>query len=84
MNVKYSVLCISLLLGGCMVGPDYQKPAMELPQSFKEGAQWQRAAANPQGAMDSQWWLAYQGLYAGIPEISVSPAPVPPRAHPGR
>ncbi|KSD99924.2 hypothetical protein AO912_14870 [Pseudomonas aeruginosa] len=27
---------------------------------------------------------AYQGLYAGIPEISVSPAPVPPRAHPGR
>ena len=60
MNVKYSVLCISLLLGGCMVGPDYQKPAMELPQSFKEGAQWQRAASNPQGAMDSQWWLAYQ------------------------
>ncbi|KYO78240.1 hypothetical protein LT18_03731 [Pseudomonas aeruginosa] len=28
--------------------------------------------------------LADQGLYAGIPEISVSPAPVPPRAHPGR
>lgn len=27
---------------------------------------------------------AVQGLYAGIPEISVSPAPVPPRAHPGR
>lgn len=25
-----------------------------------------------------------RGLYAGIPEISVSPAPVPPRAHPGR
>ncbi len=25
-----------------------------------------------------------KGLYAGIPEISVSPAPVPPRAHPGR
>lgn len=49
MNVKYSVLCISLLLGGCMVGPDYQKPAMELPQTFKEGAQWQRAAANPKG-----------------------------------
>ncbi|WP_262191458.1 hypothetical protein [Pseudomonas aeruginosa] len=27
---------------------------------------------------------AKEGLYAGIPEISVSPAPVPPRAHPGR
>jgi len=60
MNLKYSVLLIGLVLGGCMVGPDYQQPAMELPQSFKEGAQWQRAAANPQGAMDSQWWRVYQ------------------------
>lgn len=60
MKFRYSALVVSLMLGGCMVGPDYQKPAMELPQSFKEGAQWQRAASNPQGAMDSQWWLAYQ------------------------
>ncbi|NVZ71624.1 efflux transporter outer membrane subunit [Pseudomonas costantinii] len=60
MKFRDSVLLISLVLGGCMVGPDYQKPAMPLPQSFKEGAQWQRAASNPQGAMDSQWWLAYQ------------------------
>ena len=60
MKFRFSVLLISLALGGCMVGPDYQKPAMQLPQSFKEGAQWQRAASNPQGAMDSQWWLAYQ------------------------
>ncbi|ROM89329.1 efflux transporter outer membrane subunit [Pseudomonas brassicacearum] len=52
------MLCVAL--GGCMVGPDYQKPAIELPMSFKEGAQWQRAAANPQGALDSQWWLSYQ------------------------
>ncbi|MDB6049916.1 MAG: efflux system, outer rane lipoprotein NodT family [Pseudomonas sp.] len=52
-------LAISVTLSGCMVGPDYQKPAMELPTSFKEGAQWQRAAANPQGALDSQWWLQY-------------------------
>ncbi|GEM_PF-4575131 len=28
--------------------------------------------------------FSIMGLYAGIPEISVSPAPVPPRAHPGR
>lgn len=60
MKLRFSVLLISLMLGGCMVGPDYQKPAMQLPQSFKEGAQWRRAASNPQGAMDSQWWLAYQ------------------------
>ncbi|NVZ53153.1 efflux transporter outer membrane subunit [Pseudomonas sp. B6002] len=60
MKLRYSVLFLSLVLGGCMVGPDYQKPAMQLPQTFKEGAQWQRAVSNPQGALDSQWWLAYQ------------------------
>lgn len=53
-------LAVSLVLAGCMVGPDYQKPAIELPMGFKEGAQWQRAVANPQGALDSQWWLEYQ------------------------
>nr|WP_274610096.1 efflux transporter outer membrane subunit [Pseudomonas sp. TH15] len=51
---------VFLLLSGCMGGPDYQKPATELPTSFKEGAQWQRAVSNPQGALDSQWWRAYQ------------------------
>ncbi|MFL1547103.1 efflux transporter outer membrane subunit [Pseudomonas sp. M5A4_2d] len=60
MKFRFSVLLVGLMLGGCMVGPDYQKPAMALPQSFKEGAQWQRAVSNPRGAMDSQWWLAYQ------------------------
>ena len=51
---------ISLALGGCMVGPDYQKPALQLPMTFKEGLQWQRAVANPQGALASQWWLEYR------------------------
>ncbi|MGY2234498.1 efflux transporter outer membrane subunit [Pseudomonas gingeri] len=52
-------LLLTLGLGGCMVGPDYRQPPIELPQAFKEGTQWQRAAANPQGALDSQWWLDY-------------------------
>jgi NodT family efflux transporter outer membrane factor (OMF) lipoprotein len=52
-------VAFNLALSGCMVGPDYQKPAIELPMSFKEGTQWQRAVANPQGALDSQWWLDY-------------------------
>ncbi|WP_256261292.1 efflux transporter outer membrane subunit [Pseudomonas gingeri] len=58
-HAPYLVLLLSLSISGCMVGPDYQKPPIELPQTFKEGAQWQRAAANPQGALDSQWWLDY-------------------------
>ena len=54
------ILLLALPLSGCMVGPDYHKPPIELPMTFKEGTQWQRAAANPQGALDSQWWRAYQ------------------------
>ena len=62
MKIPRKTLAVSmtLLLGGCMVGPDYQKPPIELPMTFKEGTQWQRAQANPQGALDSQWWLSYQ------------------------
>jgi len=61
MNFKPLLLAVTigLSLAGCMVGPDYQKPAMELPMGFKEGTQWQRAVANPQGALNSQWWQAY-------------------------
>lgn len=61
MNQRPLLLAVSfsLTLAGCMVGPDYQKPVMALPQTFKEGLLWQRAVANPQGAMNSQWWLEY-------------------------
>ncbi len=58
-RAPWLLLLLSLGMSGCMVGPDYQKPKIELPQTFKEGAQWQRAVANPQGALDSQWWLDY-------------------------
>jgi NodT family efflux transporter outer membrane factor (OMF) lipoprotein len=43
-----------------MVGPDYHRPPVEIPESFKEGANWQRARANPEGAISSEWWLAYR------------------------
>ncbi len=50
-----AVLC----LAACAVGPDYRKPPVQVPESFKEGADWQRAQANPQGAISSTWWLEY-------------------------
>jgi NodT family efflux transporter outer membrane factor (OMF) lipoprotein len=52
-------MAVGWALGGCMAGPDYQRPAVELPMSFKEGAQWQRTASNAQGALDSRWWPIY-------------------------
>jgi NodT family efflux transporter outer membrane factor (OMF) lipoprotein len=52
-------LAATLYLGACAVGPDYQKPAVQVPASFKQGADWQRAQANPQGSLASDWWSVY-------------------------
>ncbi|PZR47909.1 efflux transporter outer membrane subunit [Paraburkholderia fungorum] len=49
----------ALCVAACAAGPDYHKPPLTIPATFKEGADWQRAQANPQGAMSSTWWLEY-------------------------
>jgi NodT family efflux transporter outer membrane factor (OMF) lipoprotein len=46
--------------GACAVGPDYHKPRVQIPDSFKEGADWQRARAQPQESISSTWWRVYQ------------------------
>ncbi|MDB5788393.1 efflux transporter outer membrane subunit [Caballeronia mineralivorans] len=53
-------LAATLCIGACAVGPDYHKPSVQIPESFKEGADWQRAQANPQGSLSSDWWSVYQ------------------------
>ncbi|HTN26350.1 MAG TPA: TolC family protein, partial [Burkholderiales bacterium] len=40
-----------LLLAGCAVQPTYQRPAVELPQAWKESA--------PRYATDGRWWKIY-------------------------
>jgi NodT family efflux transporter outer membrane factor (OMF) lipoprotein len=53
-------LAIFVSLTGCMVGPDYHKPEVQIPQGFKEGVDWQRAEANPAASLSSTWWRMYQ------------------------
>jgi NodT family efflux transporter outer membrane factor (OMF) lipoprotein len=53
------VLAVVMSLAACMVGPDYRKPEVQVPEAFKEGVDWQRAEANPQGAISSTWWRMY-------------------------
>lgn len=52
-------LVLATSLAGCMVGPDYRKPEVQVPQGFKEGADWQRAEVDPQAAISSTWWRVY-------------------------
>lgn len=50
---------LALLAAGCMVGPDYRRPAATVPLRYKELAGWVAAApadAAPKGA----WWHLYR------------------------
>jgi NodT family efflux transporter outer membrane factor (OMF) lipoprotein len=46
-------------LCGCAVGPDYRRPSIQVPETFKEGVEWRRAHADPQGSIASAWWREY-------------------------
>ncbi len=46
------------LLSGCLVGPNYRRPAASTPAAYKEAAGW--APAQPSDAADKQdWWTAF-------------------------
>ncbi|WMD23258.1 efflux transporter outer membrane subunit [Achromobacter seleniivolatilans] len=51
-------LAASMALAGCAVGPDYTRPAMDLPGAYKEAGPWKPAQP---GAIDSnmRWWETY-------------------------
>ena len=63
-NVKryplWQVLLLAGLLGGCSAGPDYKRPALDLPQNWSTGQQAARpAAAKPVNGIGGQWWDLY-------------------------
>ena len=51
-------LFLSMLLAGCAVGPDYERPAVETPAAYKESKDWtlaRPADARPKGP----WWEVF-------------------------
>ena len=47
-----------LLVSGCLVGPDYQRPHVNVPATYAELPGWTQAepaAAGPKG----EWWTAF-------------------------
>lgn len=64
---------VMLLLGGCSVGPDYQRPAMAMPVHYKEARGWQQAT--PLDAQSKgEWWAVYHDatLSGLLSQVSVS------------
>ncbi len=54
------ICLLALLLGGCMVGPDYKRPPAEMPAAFKEAPPPGWKLATPNDAADrGAWWSIY-------------------------
>lgn len=75
-NPRLLALCLSLtivVLGGCVVGPDYHQPALEVPGSFKEAGNWKPAEPGDQTHL-GRWWEIYQDpqLNALVSQVDVS------------
>lgn len=51
-------LCAAGLVAGCAVGPDFKRPEMAVPATFKEDAGW-KAAAPGDGSDRGPWWEVF-------------------------
>ncbi|MEN3754508.1 efflux transporter outer membrane subunit [Mangrovibacter sp. SLW1] len=57
-TLRITALALSLVLSGCAVGPDYHRPAINMPLQYKEAQGWQQAA--PQDDKNKgAWWSVY-------------------------
>lgn len=67
------LLTLSLLLGGCAIGPDYQRPQLQTPAQFKQIEGW--IQAQPGDALArGNWWQLYGDaeLNALVDRLNVS------------
>lgn len=75
MKIPRKTLAVSmtLLLGGCMVGPDYHRPQVSVPIQYKELPGWS-AAAPAEDLPKGNWWAGFNDplLDQLEPMVSVS------------
>ena len=55
---RITFIALALLLGGCAIGPDYQRPELSTPAQFKQIEGWTQAQPNDALARGS-WWQLY-------------------------
>lgn len=55
---KFLLLAIVVLLSGCAVGPNYKRPAVEVPTEYRDGTPSPTEPASSLG--NEKWWDVYQ------------------------
>ena len=53
-------VALATVLAGCVVGPDYKRPAAEIPASYKEAAPGWKVAQPADQHDRGDWWTIYQ------------------------
>jgi len=52
---RAAAIAAALALGGCMVGPDYRRPDLQVPGAYAEA----EGKGAPLGTVPAQWWMLY-------------------------
>jgi NodT family efflux transporter outer membrane factor (OMF) lipoprotein len=68
-----ALLIPALMLASCAVGPDYQRPAMDVPPAYREAGDW--TVAEPQDQLArGKWWEVFgeKELNTLIEQVEVS------------
>jgi len=55
-----SAMLASSLMGGCMVGPNYHKPAVQTPTAYRDLRESPQAQAQAASYADLPWWQVFQ------------------------
>jgi len=66
-------ICIlsMLMLAGCTVGPNYKRPAAEVPPAYKEVGDWKPAQPNDQ-SIGGNWWEIFEDPQLNALELQVN------------
>ncbi|KTD70172.1 MULTISPECIES: efflux transporter outer membrane subunit [Legionella] len=59
MNKLFAVGILVFALVGCSLAPHYHRPAMPIPEHFKEPGQWVKIKSTPKVIAPDAWWLAF-------------------------
>jgi outer membrane protein, multidrug efflux system len=57
-NALLGILAVLVLEAGCLMGPKYKRPTVDVPQEYRAPAPQQAAQASSLG--NEQWWQVYQ------------------------
>ena len=64
-KLSLSLTLSALLLSGCALGPDYQRPTVKMPVAFKESAGW-KVGEPQQVNADPNWWSHFNDPVLGM------------------